>query len=370
MGCMLALAITEAGTRAILPTGNWTPEMGLGPAAYEIGRHQLLRTKRNLDTHTCANLNPWTELLTDSRGFRIPRDHPEAPKGAEKVVVLGASNTWGMGVRAEDSWPFALQRELADRGRDIEVMNAAQVGYTLPHMFLRARELADNISVDRILIAVPSSGLYMFGFGSRADDWRFENYHPWHVTTTALEFPFDDLPDLEAVNGSVLWKDRPFRGTLLDDAVTLSANAHRIWVKTLMRLQRFTVVLEDRQLDLQALKKQAADLGGAFTQLEDYLAVRGIGLHLVFFPAEWEDLKLREDERSTAILSAFQRVARVGLRRFPRADLRADPAFRVELDLRPGHDLLIDRRHLSPSGHAKVAASLADWYVAKKLGVK
>ena len=43
----------------------------------------------------------------------------------------------------------------------------------------------------------------------------------------------------------------------------------------------------------------------------------------------------------------------------------ADPRYRVKLDLRAGHDLLIDERHLSVSGHRKVGLMAAQWYLDK-----
>ncbi len=367
-GCVLALLLVELSTRLILPPGNWTPEQGLAPSAYWLGQNDIILTKPNLDTWTCANLSPWTKLRTDHRGFRIPNLVRNPTPAGEKILVLGASNTWGMGVAAEKTWPFVFERYLKEKGDGIEVMNAAQVGYTLPHMFLRTQQLVDDIDVDRVFIAVPSSGLYMFGLGSSADPWHFVNFHPWQVTTLPLEYPFQDLPALEQVGQFVLRADRSFAGTFVDVLRTKSALGHRIWVKSALRLRRFDVVRGEKVIDLERLKKSAAQLGQRFCDLEDNLASRGIGLHLVFFPAEWEDLGLANNDTEQAILAAFQQVARVGLRRFPRADLRADPRYRIALDSQPGTDVLIDGRHLSARGHEKVAQALARWYIDKNIG--
>ncbi|MFT7617312.1 MAG: hypothetical protein ACI97A_000948 [Planctomycetota bacterium] len=371
VGIVLAFMVLEIFTRLILPAGNWTPGQGLSSAAYYLGQDGILLTKPNLRTATCVNLSPWTPLFTNEHGFRVPAVVPSVPEEPhEKIVILGASNTWGMGVAAEETWPMLLQGMLKNKGKAVHVMNAAQVGYTLPHMFRRAEQLAEQIDVGRILIAVPSSGLYMFGLGSEASPWDFVNFHPWQVAPLPLHYAFADLPELEMKNGFVLQKDRAFRDSLVDDARTQSALGHRIWAKSMLRYRRFDVVKQEKDIDLAKLKQSVTKLGEEFCRLEDKLAKRKIGLHIVFFPAQWGDLVLANDAIQNQILGAFQRVARVGLRRYPRADLTADPKYRVDLDVNPGADLLIDARHLSPQGHHKVATAVARWYVDKKLGVK
>lgn len=371
IGVALAFLILEVFSRMILPAGNWTPAQGLSSAAYYLGEDDLLLTKPNLETATCVNLSPWTSLYTDEHGFRVPEKTPEPPTGAhEKIAILGASNTWGMGVAAEETWPSQFRDILAEQGQSVQVMNAAQVGYTLPHMLKRAEQIADSLEVDRIFIAVPSSGLYMFGLGSLASPWHFVNFHPWQVTPLPLHYAFEELPPLEEKNGFVLQQDRAFRDSFIDDVCTHSALGHRIWVKSMLRHRRFDVVKEEKQVDLPRLKSMVAKLGTEFCRLEDKLAKKKIGLHIVFFPAQWGDLALGNDALQNEILGAFQRVARVGLRRFPRADLTADPKYQVNLDITPGADLLIDARHLSTQGHYKVAEAVARWYVDKKLGKK
>ncbi len=370
LGVLGAFFLVELGTRYCLPKGNWTPGQGLASNALRLGQNGILLNKPNLHTYTCVNLEPWTALDTDNRGFRVPRNQSRESAGdvRERILVLGASNTWGMGVTAEDTWPQIFQGLLAERGRTVEIMNGAQVGYTLPHMFERARQLANDIALDRIFIAVPSSGLYMFGLGSAGSPWHFVHMHPWQVTPLPLEYAFDQLPQLEEVNGFVLRRDRAGRGGFIDDLRTQSALIHRIWVKASLRQNRFDVVKEETPFDLAELVKKARNLGREFCELEDDLSRRGIRLHLVFFPAQWGDLVLRNDDTQMAVLGAFQKVARVGLRRFPRADLSGDPKYRIDLDKRLGKDVLIDGRHLSARGHAKVAASLARWYFDKGYG--
>jgi len=57
------------------------------------------------------------------RDFAIPK-----PPGVARVVVLGDSFTWGVGLDVEESLPKVLETELAARGARVEVVNAAVPG--------------------------------------------------------------------------------------------------------------------------------------------------------------------------------------------------------------------------------------------------
>jgi lysophospholipase L1-like esterase len=61
------------------------------------------------------------------RGPAVPRE----PRPQLRIATLGESVTFGMGVRAEESWPKVLERELRARGLDAEVLNFGVVGHTI-----------------------------------------------------------------------------------------------------------------------------------------------------------------------------------------------------------------------------------------------
>ena len=63
--------------------------------------------------------------------------NPNSEADAETLVVLGGSTAWGFGTRDGHSLPSALSRELASRGRNVCVMNAAVNGFTFHQGVMR-----------------------------------------------------------------------------------------------------------------------------------------------------------------------------------------------------------------------------------------
>ena len=70
------------------------------------------------------------ELRINSLGIRD--DEPLSGEGVFRIVALGDSSTFGMGVGQEESYPEVLERLLKARCGDtpIEVLNAGTIGYT------------------------------------------------------------------------------------------------------------------------------------------------------------------------------------------------------------------------------------------------
>ena len=70
-------------------------------------------------------------VSTDENGLRWPLHATARPPGAQRVLLLGCSTTFGWGVDDTDTWPAVLERRLHDAGRtDVEVLNGGQPGYT------------------------------------------------------------------------------------------------------------------------------------------------------------------------------------------------------------------------------------------------
>lgn len=64
-------------------------------------------------------------IKNNSLGFRDDEFPVQKPTGEWRVIALGDSFTYGMGVQANDNWPTVLERSLAQqRGSAVQVINA------------------------------------------------------------------------------------------------------------------------------------------------------------------------------------------------------------------------------------------------------
>ncbi len=92
-------------------------------------------------------------VRTNAEGFRSEADVPErAPAGRLRVVGMGDSVTWGVGVNEEDTFLAELQRGLAAAGRDAEVVNAAVVGFSTFQEYAFLQNLAAKFRPDVVLV--------------------------------------------------------------------------------------------------------------------------------------------------------------------------------------------------------------------------
>lgn len=74
-----------------------------------------------------------TKVVVDSLGFRGPEFSSTPARGVYRIVCVGDSFTFGMGVEYDQSWPKRLERKVAPpRGfQSVEVINAGVPGYNL-----------------------------------------------------------------------------------------------------------------------------------------------------------------------------------------------------------------------------------------------
>ncbi len=70
------------------------------------------------------------KIQTGSSGFRTPRDCGVRKTTDFRIVTLGDSRTYGFGVENEETYSAVLQKELRERGRDVEVINAGTHGFS------------------------------------------------------------------------------------------------------------------------------------------------------------------------------------------------------------------------------------------------
>jgi lysophospholipase L1-like esterase len=66
---------------------------------------------------------------TNAMGFRGPEWSPERANAALRVLVLGDSCTFGLGVADDETWPSYLEEVLRERGLDAAVFSTGVPGY-------------------------------------------------------------------------------------------------------------------------------------------------------------------------------------------------------------------------------------------------
>jgi lysophospholipase L1-like esterase len=100
-------------------------------------------------------------LSTTNEGMRGTAPSERAP--AYRVLALGDSTTFGLGVNDEETWPAVLERMLREKtGRDVQVLNAGVPGYSAFQGLRYLREQGLSVHPDLVVAT--------FGFND-ADSW-------------------------------------------------------------------------------------------------------------------------------------------------------------------------------------------------------
>ena len=94
-----------------------------------------------------------TEISVNDLGFRGREFPTEKGSGVFRVIILGGSNTFGMSVGDNDTYPARIQARLEALGhRDVEVWNAGLNAYVLSQKVAWLREIARRYQPDLVLI--------------------------------------------------------------------------------------------------------------------------------------------------------------------------------------------------------------------------
>lgn len=113
--------------------------------------------------------------------FRGPDSVPTKAKGTIRIVCVGASTTYGPDVSAEEAFPAALERELAQHEPSIEVFNAGVPGWV-------TREHLTNLR--RRLLRHDPDVLVLHAGRNEAFPQLFENYEENDLHYRDPEFDF------------------------------------------------------------------------------------------------------------------------------------------------------------------------------------
>ncbi|MBZ0272778.1 hypothetical protein K8I61_12135 [bacterium] len=106
-------------------------------------------------------LKPGSAILEKSRrvtinrfGARSPEYAAEKPGGVFRIVVVGGSNVYGLGLSNEEAWPARLEQALNEMepGR-YEVWNFGTPGYAPEQMAIVGRQALEKYDPDLVLFA-------------------------------------------------------------------------------------------------------------------------------------------------------------------------------------------------------------------------
>lgn len=363
VGISVGFLVAEAVARIALPPGNWSPGAPFSTSGLVELKGGSFKTKPNLDTKLQFTWFPATRVITDDEGWRIPEERTPVPEDAKTVLFVGASFTWGFGVEAEDAWPFVLERMLAGSDHPIRVINAAQMGHTLPQMLAILEQWPDDRMPDAVVIALPMGGLYVLGMGSEFENTQVEN------TATALQnlnLGLDESGSvLEDVYGWMMRIDRRPKTAVTDWVQTHSVIGHRV-IRRMAMLSAPQQIVERRgERDFDGMTKRCEAVGQRLNAAWRRFAEKKIPLALVIEPIHQNALDgaLRDiTPRDLEVLIAFKRASGMARNQPPSLDLarpEGNPDY-LHLDSSAGGDFNdpIDM-HYNPKGHKKVAERVA-----------
>jgi len=98
------------------------------------------------------------EYIIDADGRRVGTQHPDAL--GVRVLVLGDSFTFGLGVAPDDVWTSVMVRALVSRGLRVDLVNAGVEGYDTRAEAHWLFELAPSVRPQVVLLALAANDVY------------------------------------------------------------------------------------------------------------------------------------------------------------------------------------------------------------------
>lgn len=327
------------------------PAMADSIIVWSLKEDRLMETGQSLHEEAVKQLwkprpgapVPWGEEegeVINELGFRGPRLSREPAEGVVRIAALGDSSTFGMGVKANETYIAQLGELLADAPRPVEVINGGVIGYTLRQGIHRYEEVISPLR-PRIVIAA---------FGA-------VNEH----------FPTLDLADREKV-------DKRAGVTTLDRGIGWMRDSFRVlhfasfWsdlVKGVDRGEIRTELFEARQ-ERRRMNAAAGKVRWPGTRrmspkrfreslLEIAKLVHQDGARLIYLSMprhpkkEEENPILLEYSRALTGFAAARGAPLVDVRRIVFEAIEAGSTW---------EELFVDNYHPSPAGHALIAEAL------------
>ena len=120
-------------------------------------------------------------------GFRGPPVSPLKTPGVFRILVVGGSNVYGLGVGDEQAWPRQLEAVLQkDYPGTVEVLNGGACAYVPVQMAIVAEQALDKCSPDLIIYAVSNGGARCFMHESDPMPYFLREPRMWDQLFTPL----------------------------------------------------------------------------------------------------------------------------------------------------------------------------------------
>lgn len=94
------------------------------------------------------------QIQINSHGYRGPEFSLSKPEGNCRIMIIGDSFTFGMGVNSEDTYAKQLESLLKRQGKDCEVINCGVIGYLMWQNYEVLRHKAPQLKPDLIILGV------------------------------------------------------------------------------------------------------------------------------------------------------------------------------------------------------------------------
>lgn len=363
-----------------------------------LGRHGIFGAKQ-----TPASLKPYREVSgsigrSNSQGFRDRERTAEKTGPGPRVIVLGDSFVWGIGVSYDETFTTLLERALEQAHPGAEVINLGVPGFEPDHYFHLLRHYGMGLRPDAVVLAfyvgndimrrrgadgeeaivVAGQSYYVHRNGNWVHDHlggdRWYLYHNlnylWRVGRARLERLLDRPPSGGFTRAGAAAAVRVRTAGRPEAAPAL--RTHPAYLRDID--ERSEIYLKD---DTEAFRYHWRHTQEVLTAMAEYLKVRGVPLLVVVIPDQVQHDGALMTDYLTAVgfsperydFEKPQRLLRAwcGQHAVPCLDLLA--VFRSESDI--GRLYLHDDPHWSRAGHELAAQAILpelQWQLARQGG--
>jgi lysophospholipase L1-like esterase len=316
-----------------------TVELGLRAIDHPLARHGKLQSWHRAHPTRGYELIPGIQgmaalgysIRINEHGLRGPTRPFEKPAGVTRLLALGDSFTFGVGVPERETYHAQAARALASEGREVDVVNGGVVGYNLAQSLAMFQELGVKFLPDLVVYGFFFDDVHTVDPVALARAHPAAGHEPREDTTEgmALRKLFDNLYE-----GWWRARMRAWRRDTWDDQIS-------------QRLAGISSVGRDGDYTKAAITPVFA---GTLRTLRDAVQASGARLVVMTIP---DSVQVDAPERREVFARLGEVCAELGVP-------FVDPSSRFDAATDPAAlYLLPDDAHTSEAGHAAMAAALA-----------